>query len=203
MVRNKHQEDLNPGWDPGCILSLSHLTAQLSLYICVTQQEDWTALTSRMVLQQWVQLSHTRSIFISSPYEASSHLFYCAWHAITCKKLSKILLKQMFSQIPLQTNACTCMHANCMNASMHWILLVQGKFEVPVSKRTWIQRNTVVRFWRRREDFHLGPERTPTLYFAGKKGCQCTTWNKYCIDYKQFNEKRKQFTASWHFLKVD
>ena len=22
------------------------------------------------------------------------------------------------------------------------------------------------------EDFHLGPERTPTLYFAGKKGCQ-------------------------------
>ena len=49
------------------------------------------------------------------------------------------------------------------------LLLVQGKFEVPVSKRTWIQRNTVVRFWRRREDFHLGPERTPTLYFAGKK----------------------------------
>ena len=49
------------------------------------------------------------------------------------------------------------------------LLLVQGKFEVPVSKRTWIQRNTVVRFWRRREDFHLGPERTPMLYFAGKK----------------------------------
>jgi len=46
---------------------------------------------------------------------------------------------------------------------------VQGKFEVPVSKRTRIQRNTVVRFWRRREHFHLGPERTPTLYFAGKK----------------------------------
>jgi len=49
------------------------------------------------------------------------------------------------------------------------LLLVQGKFEVPVSKRTRIQRNTVVRFWRRREPFHLGPERTPTLYFAGKK----------------------------------
>ena len=49
------------------------------------------------------------------------------------------------------------------------LLLVQGKFEVPVSKQTRIQRNTVVRFWRRRDDFHLGPERTPTLYFAGKK----------------------------------
>ena len=49
------------------------------------------------------------------------------------------------------------------------LLLVQEKFEVPVSKRTQIQRNTVVRFWTRREDFHLGPERTPMLYFAGKK----------------------------------
>ena len=49
------------------------------------------------------------------------------------------------------------------------LLLVQGKFEVLVSKWTWIQRHTVVQFWRRREDFHLGPERTPTLYFAGKK----------------------------------
>ena len=117
MVRNRHQE----GSDPGFILSLSHLTAQLSLYICVTQQEDWTALTSRMVLQQWVQFSHTKSIFISSPYKASSHLFYCPWHAITCR-IRKILPKQMFPQIPLQTNACTCMHANCMNASMHWTL---------------------------------------------------------------------------------
>ena len=49
------------------------------------------------------------------------------------------------------------------------LLLVQGKFEVPVSKRTRIQRNMVVQFWRRREDFHLGPEKMPTLYFAGKK----------------------------------
>ena len=74
------------------------------------------------------------------------------------------------------------------------LLLVQGKFEVPVSKRTWIQRNTIVRFWRRREDFHLGPERTPTLYFAGKK--VANTLLGTSIDYKQFNEKRKQFTAS-------
>ena len=49
------------------------------------------------------------------------------------------------------------------------LLLVQGKFEVSVSKRTRIQRNTVVRFCRRRKDFHFGPERTPTLYFVGKK----------------------------------
>ena len=49
------------------------------------------------------------------------------------------------------------------------LILGQGKFEVPVSKRTRIKRNTVVRFWRRRQDFHLGLERTPTLYFAGKK----------------------------------
>ena len=49
------------------------------------------------------------------------------------------------------------------------LLFVQGKFEVPLSKWTRIQRDTVVRFWRRREDFHLGLERTPTLYFAGKK----------------------------------
>ena len=49
------------------------------------------------------------------------------------------------------------------------LILEQGKFEVAVSKRTRIQRNTVVRFCRRREDFHLGPERTPSLYFAGKK----------------------------------
>ena len=74
-----------------------------------------------MVLQQWVQFSHTRSIFISSPHGASSHLFYFAWHAITCR-ISKILPKQMFPQIPLQTNACTCMHVNYMNASMHWTL---------------------------------------------------------------------------------
>ena len=46
------------------------------------------------------------------------------------------------------------------------LLLVERKFEVPVSKRTRIQRNTVVRFWRRREDFQLGPERTSTLYIA-------------------------------------
>ncbi|KAL9983848.1 hypothetical protein ACROYT_G006088 [Oculina patagonica] len=49
------------------------------------------------------------------------------------------------------------------------LLLVQGKFNVPVNERSRIQRNTVVRFWRRRDQFHLGTESTPTLYFAGKK----------------------------------
>ena len=49
------------------------------------------------------------------------------------------------------------------------LLPVQGEFEVPVSKRNRIQRNRVVRFLKRRQDFPLGPEGTPTLYFAGKK----------------------------------
>ena len=46
-----------------------------------------------MVLQQRVQFSPARSIFTSSPYGASSHLFYFAWHAITFR-ISKILPKQ-------------------------------------------------------------------------------------------------------------
>ena len=49
------------------------------------------------------------------------------------------------------------------------LLLVQGKFDVPVKKRTRVQKNALVRFWRRKEQFHLGKESTPTLYFSGKK----------------------------------
>ena len=43
------------------------------------------------------------------------------------------------------------------------LLLAQGKFEVPVSKWTRIQRNTVVPV------IPVGPKRTPSLYFARKK----------------------------------
>ena len=42
------------------------------------------------------------------------------------------------------------------------LLLVQGKFDVPVKKRTRVQKNA----------FHLGEESTPTLYFSRKKGCK-------------------------------
>ena len=38
-----------------------------------------------------------------------------------------------------------------------------------VKKRTRVQKNALVRFWRRQEQFHLGKENTPTLYFSGKK----------------------------------
>lgn len=49
------------------------------------------------------------------------------------------------------------------------LLLVQGKFDMPVKKRTRVQKNALVRFWRRQKQFHLGKESTPTLYFSGKK----------------------------------
>ena len=49
------------------------------------------------------------------------------------------------------------------------LLLVQGKFNVPVNQRTRLQKSAVVRFWRRRDLFVLGPEERPTLYFNGKK----------------------------------
>ena len=49
------------------------------------------------------------------------------------------------------------------------LLLVQGKFDVPVKKRTRVQKNALVRFWRRQGQFHLGKESTPTLFFSGKK----------------------------------
>ena len=44
------------------------------------------------------------------------------------------------------------------------LLLVQGKFKVPVAERTREQKNAVVRYWRNRDRFHLGPQTTPTLY---------------------------------------
>ena len=49
------------------------------------------------------------------------------------------------------------------------LLLVQGKFNVPVAERTREQKNAVVRYWRQRNRFHLGPQATPTLYFDGRK----------------------------------
>ena len=49
------------------------------------------------------------------------------------------------------------------------LLLVQGKFNVPVAERTREQKNAVVRYWRQRNRFHLGPQPTPTLYFDGRK----------------------------------
>ena len=49
------------------------------------------------------------------------------------------------------------------------LLLVQGKFNVPVAERTLEQRNAVVRYWRQRDSLHLGPQSTPTLYFDAKK----------------------------------
>lgn len=47
--------------------------------------------------------------------------------------------------------------------------LVQGTFNVPVAERTREQKNAVVRFWRNRSRYHLGPQTTPTLYFDGRK----------------------------------
>lgn len=47
--------------------------------------------------------------------------------------------------------------------------LVQGTFNVPVAERTREQKNAVVRFWRNRNRYHLGPQTTPTLYFDGRK----------------------------------
>ena len=49
------------------------------------------------------------------------------------------------------------------------LLLVQGKFNVPVAERTREQKNAVVRYWRNRDRFHLVPQATPTLYFDDKK----------------------------------
>ena len=49
------------------------------------------------------------------------------------------------------------------------LLLLQGDFNVSVAERTREQRNAVVRYWRQRDRFHLGPQSTPTLYFDGKK----------------------------------
>ena len=49
------------------------------------------------------------------------------------------------------------------------LLLVQGKFNVPVAERTREQKNAVVRYWRQRNRFHLGPQPTSTLYFDGRK----------------------------------
>ena len=48
-------------------------------------------------------------------------------------------------------------------------LLVQGKFNVPVAECTREQKNAVVRYWRNRDRFHLGPQATQTLYFDDKK----------------------------------
>ena len=36
--------------------------------------------------------------------------------------------------------------------------LVQGTFNVPVAERTREQKNAVVRFWRNRSRYHLGPQ---------------------------------------------
>ena len=39
---------------------------------------------------------------------------------------------------------------------------------MPVAERTREQKNAVVRYWRNRDRFHLGPQATPTLYFDDK-----------------------------------
>ena len=49
------------------------------------------------------------------------------------------------------------------------LLLVKGKFHVPVAERTRSQKSAVVQFWRRKELFTLGNEESPTLYFNGRK----------------------------------
>ena len=49
------------------------------------------------------------------------------------------------------------------------LLLVKGKFHVPVAERTRSQKSAVVQFWRRKEMFTLGNEESPTLYFNGRK----------------------------------
>ena len=49
------------------------------------------------------------------------------------------------------------------------LLLLVWKFNVAVNERLLIQRNTLVRVWRRRDLFHLRTESTPISCFAGKK----------------------------------
>ena len=60
-------------------------------------------------------------------------------------------------------------HALSDEAYKTLLLLVQGKFNVPVVERTHEQRNAVVHYWRQRDSLHLGPQSTPTLYLDGKK----------------------------------
>lgn len=49
------------------------------------------------------------------------------------------------------------------------LLLVQGTFNMPVAESTREQKNAVMRYWRNRDRFHLGPQVTLTLYFDDKK----------------------------------
>ena len=49
------------------------------------------------------------------------------------------------------------------------LLLVKGKFHVPLAEQTRSQKSAVVQFWRREELFTLGNEESPTLYFNGGK----------------------------------
>lgn len=49
------------------------------------------------------------------------------------------------------------------------LLLVQGTFNMPVAEGTREQKNAVMRYWRNRDRFHLGPQVTLTLYFDDKK----------------------------------
>ena len=49
------------------------------------------------------------------------------------------------------------------------LLLVKGRFQVPVAEQTRSQKSAVVQFWRRKELFTLGNEENPTLYFKGRK----------------------------------
>ena len=53
------------------------------------------------------------------------------------------------------------------------LLLVKGKFHVPVAERTRSQKSAVVQFWRRKELFTLGNEESPTYtIFQRKEGSQ-------------------------------
>ena len=45
----------------------------------------------------------------------------------------------------------------------------ERKFNAPVTERTREQKNAVVRYWRNRDRFHLGPQATLTLHFDDKK----------------------------------
>ena len=49
------------------------------------------------------------------------------------------------------------------------LLLVQGKFNIPANERTRSQKIAIVRFWRTKDLLTLGPEKSPTLYFDGRK----------------------------------
>ena len=60
-------------------------------------------------------------------------------------------------------------HALSDEAYKTLLLLVQGKFKMPVAERTREQRNAVVHYWRQWDSLHLGPQSTPTLYLDGKK----------------------------------